>query len=924
MLDAKQLKVLGLRFARGLQMSLRTAVMFSADHQSVERPIQQSFQFLNGLLKETGQFTFGFVDNQVVLNNLITTDPSLKQLEKELLKRGIAAITFEPGLSLGRYRKLIALLSAPTKLIEEAGGVRAYLEANEVEGARILPAAKNQKKDEQGDTILETDSESYILSKQMAEEEGPKDFLDSIDALLESACLDPTTRTNVLSDFAAAGGGGANYGVPIPMPNLVIARDGATGAGAGSGGGNGGAGGDGTGGTGTGGMGTGGGSGPVGSGGTGTGEMGGGGAGSGPGSGSPAGAGSHPGGPGAGGQPGNGTGWGTASEQGAGAAYPGENLGGIGSGAGWGSNGGGGGGGIGGFGRPGGYYSAKTPPPGAAPGGGRGGPWGYNSFIELMENSVERSLLEEKGNPRKSYTALARILRDTGVEAVLERLSPERRDEVRSLPPEQLAAEFIEDTALQWAGKRLQSATGQSDKFVVEEDVVRVLARSLQATHMADRLSAKLSKFIQDFAVPAHIQEKIRDELRWTALSNGKKYARLMEVTHYSTAEFRRLMDLLRELVKERELDQAAALGTHYFDFLDKAGVDIQPEELSRAPELIRTMPLARVGFAPKAVERLSRVVLRDDVTEFVHFQAANALTVLSQSLATFEDFEQVLVIGTALERSKNRNPGEHKKCCVTGLSRLLPAASLERIVELCLLQRSDSNWARTAAALLRFSAPPSIDSVFNHLIKEQDAKNRLALLRLIAQLGPAALQVACKYLEDERWYVVRNMCAVLSDLRDPDLEAHMAPTLQHPDARVQQAAFTALCKNRSRGRGRVMAESLTRLAPGVLDQVLDELLFVKDPATIHDLERFVADGHGNPAVLRKAIQVLTCIPGDEHLHALARLISSKKLGPGPRQMAMTAISRDPSPEARRLLEEFAERQDELAGEARLALGKPS
>ncbi|HXZ81377.1 MAG TPA: HEAT repeat domain-containing protein [Terriglobales bacterium] len=932
MLDAKQLKVLGLRFARGLQQSLRTAVMFSAEHQSVERPIQQSFQSLNSLLKETGQFTFGFVDNQVVLNNLITTDPSLKQLEKELLKRGVAAITFEPGLSLGRYRKLISLLSVPTKVIEDAGGLRNYLEANEVEGARIIAAAKNQKKDEQGDTILDTDSEAYIMSKQMAEEEGPKDFLDSIDALLESACLDPATRTSVLSDFAAVGSGGANYGVPIPMPNLVVAKDGA-GAEMGNGGGsNPGVGSIGlpNSGNASGSGAPGGSGGLAGSGGTGTGWAAGhatGGVGGSAG-GAPIGDMTQAQGDGAASPGGSGIG---ASGPGPGMPYAtGGGTQGTAGGIGWGSGVGSGievgaGGGFKGSGRPGGaYYSTQQPPPGAAPGGGKGGQWGYNSFIELMENSVERSLLEEKGNPRKSYVALARILRDTGVESVLARMSPERQDEVRTLPPEQLAAEFIEDTALQWAGKRLKAVGTQSDTILVEEEVVRVLARSLQATHMADRLSAKLTKFIQDFAVPANVQEKIRDELRWTSLSSNKKYARLMEISHYSSTQFRRLMDLLRELVKEREVEQAAALANHYFDFLDQEGVEIQPDELSRAPELIRSMPLARVGFAPRAVERLSRVVLRDDVSEFVHFQAANALTVLAQSIATFEDFEQVQIIGLALERSKNRNPGEHKKCCVTGMSRLLPAASLERIVELCLLQRGDSNWARIAAMLLRLAAPASVEVVFSHLIKEQDAKNRLALLRLITQLGPAALQVACKYLEDERWYVVRNMCGVLSELRDPDLEAHMAGALQHSDPRVQQAAFTALCKNRSRGRGPVMAASLAKLAPDVLDQVLDELLFVKDPATIPDLERFVLDGCVNPGVVRKSIQVLTCIPGDETPQVLARLLRSSKLALGPRRMAMGALAKNQSPLARQLLEEFAGRQEQLSDEARLVLGKPS
>ena len=68
--NKQQIKALGLRFARGLQMTVKTAVMFTVDHKSVERPIQQSFELLNALLKEVGQFTFGFVDNQIMLNNL--------------------------------------------------------------------------------------------------------------------------------------------------------------------------------------------------------------------------------------------------------------------------------------------------------------------------------------------------------------------------------------------------------------------------------------------------------------------------------------------------------------------------------------------------------------------------------------------------------------------------------------------------------------------------------------------------------------------------------------------------------------------------------------------------------------------------------------------------------------------------------------
>src|SRR5947208_9031121 len=776
MSDNKQIKALGLRFARALQMTLKTAIMFTVEHKSVERPIQQSFLLVNNLLKESGQFTFGFIDNQVMLNNVLTTDATLRALETEFLKLGIAAVTFEPGLTLGRYKKVVSLLSVPSKTIDGTGGLLSFLDQNEVECARILPGAKNQKKDQHGDTIIETDSESYILSKQMAEEQTGRDFLDSIDALLESGCFDPSTRGEVLADFATKGVDGSGYGVPLGVPQLVVLKDGETvssaegdpGASPASAGGS-----------------------------------------QGPGSGS--------GGNGAGGSGFAGNGTGDAS---------------VGTGNGRGQNRN--------------LISRGRSPEGedefyggfAGGGGGGNGTGlrrglGASNFMDLVEQSVQRSLLEEEGNPQKSYTSLARILRNMGVDKVLAHFPVERQEELKSLPPEQLATEYIADTALQIAGTKLKSAEGHSQKLLIEEDVVRVLARSLQATHMADRLAQKLSQFIQDFAVPAHMQERIREELHWSALHPTKKYSRLMDIKHYSPTEFRRLTDLLKELITQREIDRATALAGHYFDFLDDANAQIDAVELGRAPDLIRTVPLAHAGFASKTAERLVRVLLRQSLSEFSHVQVASALTVLSQAVAAFEGFQTVQMIGAALENSFKRDPAKHKKCCEVGLSRLLPPAAIERIIEIFLQQRGDSTWGKTASSLLRFAAPGSIVAVFNHLIDERDARNRLALMRLVGQLGPTSVQIAYKYMTDERWYVVRNICGVLAEMKDPDLADHITPALEHTDARVQQAALKALISSRTVRAAPVLAASLSKFAPNVVDEALNELMFLRHVKTV-------------------------------------------------------------------------------------------
>jgi hypothetical protein len=540
---------------------------------------------------------------------------------------------------------------------------------------------------------------------------------------------------------------------------------------------------------------------------------------------------------------------------------------------------------------------------------------GSGTFMDMVEASVQRSLLEDRGNPQKSYFSLARILRNMGVDKVLANFPAERQQELSSLPAEQIAAEYIEDTALQLAGTKLKGAQSNSQKILIEEDVVRVLGRSLQATHMADRLAQKLAKFIQDFAVPPHLQTKIREELQWSTLSTLKKYERLIALKHYSSLEFRRLLDLARELMKLRDMDHVTTLAAHYFEFLDE-GAQFDVTELSRAPELIRSIPFAQGDFAAKTGERLGKTLMRSDLSDFIHAQCATALTVLAQSSASFENFQDVIKIGGYLEASANRDPEKHKKCCASGLMRLLPAAAIERVIELFLVQRGDPIWSKSTLALLRYSAPASIESVFNHLIEERDARNRLALVRLIGLLGKVSIEVAHKYLKDERWYVVRNICGILSDLKDPDLADHITPALEHADPRVEQAALKALIHSRTVRAAPVLAASLPRLAPNVLNEALDELMFLKHPKSVDGLETFVTSVDGNVLSSAKAVQVLANIDDDDALHALGRLLANEHLDNTIRRAALAALSANHAPLAKKLLKDLAKASAQITGEA--------
>jgi hypothetical protein len=409
---------------------------------------------------------------------------------------------------------------------------------------------------------------------------------------------------------------------------------------------------------------------------------------------------------------------------------------------------------------------------------------------------------------------------------------------------------------------------------------------------MADRLAFKLAKFFQEFSTPPHLQQKIQDELRWTVLGDKQKYTKLMEKSRYDFTEFRRLLDFIKDLIQQREPEKVTKLALHYFDFIEQSNVNIEAEELSRSIELIRTAKLGREAETDAIIKRLGVTLMREDVSELVHFQAANNLAILSQSASVFEAFEKVVMVAEALRQSMNRDAAKHQKCCVIGLSRMLSPTSIERLIELYIANRADTNFTRTAATVLRYSHPVGTDEALRHLIEEKNAGNRLALLRLISQIGPTCLEHARKYLIDERWYVVRNMCNIMAELRDPELAKNVAESLKHPDARVQQAALNALTKSRTEGRAEIIAVALQKMAAVVQEQALDELMFLRSPESLGELEQFAASPTASPIIGRKALQVIANTPGGESAAVIERLANRREVQEPVRKFAAELLQR--------------------------------
>ncbi|HYX67595.1 MAG TPA: HEAT repeat domain-containing protein, partial [Terriglobales bacterium] len=550
-------------------------------------------------------------------------------------------------------------------------------------------------------------------------------------------------------------------------------------------------------------------------------------------------------------------------------------------------------------------YGTGSPlgPPGSAGSVGAGGP---DNIARMVEGYFESSMLDPKDAPQRSYTELARVIREMRPEFVLSSFPPSRREELRQLPPDQMAAEIIEDTAVKWAAERLVSAPTGADAVIVEEEVIRVLLRSLQATQAAGRLANKLATIIKDYKIPKSTYDRLQDELHWIVVPPKEKIERLLQMQHLTVHEFRRLLELMTELIKQGDLDTVTKLGNHYFTIFDLSD-EPEPQEVSRIPDLLRTMAGVRSEFWQGVAVRLCDVLNRWPDKTFLHQQIINALIALCRTVALYEDFELIHAVSAALERIAAAAPEAHAKCCTRALATLLTPNSVERVIELFIHNRDDRPFTRLAADLARWSGSAAIVKVFRQLEEEQSTPNRMALIRLITKIGAPALEIARQRLGDERWYVVRNACKLLGDLKDPHLLQSLAPALRHSNERVQKAAVTAILDSRDPGRAAVFSEALPHLHHQVVEDVLGELLFLKDPVCLPALERFIfRDSHGKTRLLVLAVQALAAVPDPQAERLLGAVMADDTLDPAVRRVALTALSRIPSEACEHMLREFA------------------
>ena len=107
----------------------------------------------------------------------------------------------------------------------------------------------------------------------------------------------------------------------------------------------------------------------------------------------------------------------------------------------------------------------------------------------------------------------------------------------------------------------------------------------------------------------------------------------------------------------------------------------------------------------------------------------------------------------------------------------------------------TDQKTRDTLVQVLAFLGSQIANRLMEILADESAAPKRKLLNEILTRTGTAALPIIYEYLNDDRWFVVRNAIAILGDIRNQESLAQLTPLLEHDEIRVRRETIRALTK---------------------------------------------------------------------------------------------------------------------------------
>jgi HEAT repeat protein len=230
-----------------------------------------------------------------------------------------------------------------------------------------------------------------------------------------------------------------------------------------------------------------------------------------------------------------------------------------------------------------------------------------------------------------------------------------------------------------------------------------------------------------------------------------------------------------------------------------------------------------------------------------------------------------VPVLSALLMQHRDQQRSEPQRSCALSALEQLAERSAELLVEL--LESRDCADREAIHRILAALGEKGAHWLIQRICLSEGLFERKALAQALEGLGARALPQLVAMLKDERWYVVRNMVAIIGELRLPEAVAPLKRVLYHEDLRVRKETIRAIMKIGGEPAESALIPLLEEQAEGLARQTILSLGLLQSRQAVPALLKLLDRRDLLLKRLREKLELLAALGRIGDLRATAPLL---------------------------------------------------
>lgn len=177
----------------------------------------------------------------------------------------------------------------------------------------------------------------------------------------------------------------------------------------------------------------------------------------------------------------------------------------------------------------------------------------------------------------------------------------------------------------------------------------------------------------------------------------------------------------------------------------------------------------------------------------------------------------------------------------------------ISKLIDIMLSNKNNDVILQQINSIFSVLGASAVDILLERLTTSNDLKERRFIITEITKLGEIAFERVIYYLDDERWYVVRNMLTILGFAGQDKYLPALKKVIDHPDIRVRKELVKTLARMPGKESLRYLRDMLKKEDEEVKQLIIFSLGILKDVDSLPEIIRELNENN-NPIIKKEAL----------------------------------------------------------------------